>query len=232
MPSLYPVAILAGGLATRLRPITSTIPKSLVDVAGEPFIFRQLRYLKSQSISDIVLCVGHLGEQIQSAVGDGSQFGLSVSYSFDGPTLLGTAGALKQALKLLGPHFFIFYGDSYLPIDFRPVQDAYLKQGKPALMTVLRNNGLWDKSNVFLQDGRLVEYNKRTMDTKMQHIDYGLSVVSDEIFKNLQENHPADLADIFTNLSHQGNLGFMEVTQRFYEIGSKEGLAETTELFR
>ncbi|MEI6713455.1 MAG: nucleotidyltransferase family protein [Verrucomicrobiota bacterium] len=228
----FPVAILAGGLATRLRPITSTIPKAMVDVAGEPFIFRQLRYLKAQGIERVVLCVGYLGEQIQEAVGDGAAFGLRVDYSMDGPTLLGTAGALKRALPMLGPDFFVFYGDSYLPIDFAPVQQAYIEQGKPALMTVLRNNGQWDKSNVLLEGDHLVEYNKRVLRPEMEHIDYGLSILSSEALKGLPENQPADLADIFTNLSHTGQLAHQEVHQRFYEIGSPEGLAETCALFR
>ena len=114
-----PVAILAGGLATRLRPITEKIPKSLVDVAGEPFIVRQLDYLFRQRVRDVVLCIGYLGEMIEAVVGDGSRFGLRVSYSIDGPILLGTGGALRRAAPLLGEAFFVLYGDSYLPVDYR-----------------------------------------------------------------------------------------------------------------
>src|SRR6187431_438884 len=131
------VAILAGGLATRLRPITETIPKALVEVAGVPFIARQLDYLRAQGIPRAVLCVSYRGEQIEAAIGDGRDFGLEVRYSYDGPKLLGTGGALKRALPLLGERFFILYGDSFLPVDFGAVEAAFRASGKPALMTVL-----------------------------------------------------------------------------------------------
>ena len=156
---MLPVAILAGGLATRLRPITQTIPKALIEVAGKPFIHHQLDYLKKQGIEQVVLCIGYLGEMIQEVVGDGSTFGLRVIYSPDGPVLLGTGGALRQALPMLGEDFFVLYGDSYLPVDFRAVQEAYLASHQPALMTVLKNGDRWDKSNVLFDQGRLVEYN-------------------------------------------------------------------------
>ena len=149
-----PVAILAGGLATRLHPITETIPKALVDVAGTPFILRQLDYLRRQGVSRVVLCVGFLGEQIEAVVGDGAAMGLSVSYSQDWPKLLGTGGALKQALPLLDSRFLVLYGDSYLPIDFAAVEREFLVSGKPALMTVQRNEDRWDKSNVLFREQR------------------------------------------------------------------------------
>ena len=145
---MLPVAILAGGLATRLRPITETIPKALVEVAGEPFIARQLNYLSEQGVSKVVLCVGYLGDMIRDVVGSGERFGLKVSYSEDGPTLLGTGGALKAALPLLGRHFFVLYGDSYLPVNFSAVQTAYEQNKRQSLMTVLKNQDRWDKSNV------------------------------------------------------------------------------------
>ena len=171
------VCILAGGLATRLRPLTETIPKALVDVAGKPFIDWQLRYLKDQGVEQVVICAGYLGEQIQAAVGDGSAWGLSVQFAFDGDTLLGTGGAVRRALPLLGEDFFILYGDSYLPVNFATVQQDYFRQQKPALMTVLRNGGRWDRSNVLFQDGRLVAYNKAAPTPQMDYIDYGLGVM-------------------------------------------------------
>src|SRR5258708_3077419 len=121
---MLPVAILAGGLATRLRPVTETIPKALVEVAGKPFILRQLDYLREQGVSRVVLCVGFLGEQIRAVVGDGTALGLSVSYSQDWPTLMGTGGALRQAPPLLEFQFLVLYGDSYLAIDFASVEGA------------------------------------------------------------------------------------------------------------
>ena len=158
---MYPVAILTGGLATRLRPITETIPKALVEVAGKPFIFHQLDWLQRQKIEKVVLCVGYLGEKIQVKVGNGDARGINVSYSFDGEKLLGTGGALQKAIPSLGREFFVFYGDSFLPIQFKPVADTFQSSGMPALMTVLKNEGKWDKSNVVFCNGKIVDYNKK-----------------------------------------------------------------------
>src|SRR5512144_908368 len=143
-----PVAILAGGLATRLRPITEKIPKSLVPVAGRPFLAHQLELLRSRGIIRIVLCVGHLGEMVEREFGDGSAHGVRLEYSFDGPVLLGTGGALKRARPKLGQQFFVLYGDSYLPVAFSPIAECFERSGKPGLMTVYRNEGQYDTSNV------------------------------------------------------------------------------------
>ena len=160
---LFPVAILAGGLATRLRPITETIPKALVPVAGEPFLFHQLRYLKGQGGRRVVLCTGYLGEQVEAAVGTGEAFGLEVEFAHDGAKLLGTGGALKAASARLGDDFIVLYGDSYLPVDFMAAQRAYQQRGLPALMTVFRNENAWDKSNADLTADGLVVYDKRNL---------------------------------------------------------------------
>ena len=229
---MLPVAILAGGLATRLHPITQTIPKSLVDVAGIPFIVRQLDYLGQQGIKDVVLCLGYLGEQVKAVVGDGSSFGMNVTYSWDGPKLMGTGGALKQALPLLGEQFFVFYGDSYLPIDFMRVEESFRQRGKPALMTVLCNGDLWDKSNVLFRNDSLVEYNKRMPRSEMAYIDYGLGILSAAVLQDVPLNEPFDLAEIYHNLSVQGDLAGYEVFERFYEIGSLKGLEETVNYFQ
>ena len=229
---MLPVAILAGGLATRLHPITETIPKSLVEVAGMPFIVRQLDYLHCQGITDVVLCLGYLGEQVKAVVGDGSSFGLKVTYSWDGPKLMGTGGALRQALPLLGEQFFVFYGDSYLPIDFRKVEESFRHSGKHALMTVLRNGDLWDKSNVLFRDASLVEYNKRMPRSEMAYIDYGLAILSAAVLQDVPLDEPFDLAEIYHNLSVRGDLEGYEVFERFYEIGSLKGLEETVKYFQ
>jgi NDP-sugar pyrophosphorylase family protein len=224
---MLPVAILAGGLATRLRPITKKIPKALIEVAGRPFIAWQLEYLRKQGATGVVICVGFLGEQISACVGDGREYGLQVSYSFDGPRLLGTGGALRQALGLLGSAFFVLYGDSYLPIDFHAVELDFVRQAKPAMMTVLKNEGRWDKSNVLYRDGRLIEYNKQAPRPDMAYDDYGLGVLSASVFANRGDGESFDLADVYRLLSLAGALGGFEVFQRFYEIGSHEGLKET-----
>ncbi len=225
------MAILAGGLATRLRPITESIPKALVDVAGKPFIVRQLEYLRKQGLRNVVLCVGYLGEMIKDVVGTGEGYGLHVRYSFDGPKLLGTGGSLKKALPMLGDHFFVLYGDSYLPVDFSVVQDAYTNGGKAALMTVLKNGDRWDKSNVLLVDGQLIEYNKLAPKSEMKHIDYGLGIISASVFDTYRTEGAFDLAEVYQDLSVKGDLTGLEVHRRFFEIGSHSGLKETEEYF-
>jgi MurNAc alpha-1-phosphate uridylyltransferase len=227
-----PVAILAGGLAMRLRPLTEATPKALLDVAGKPFIIRQLDYLREQGVGQVVLCTGFLGEQIGRVVGDGSSCGLSVSYSQDWPLLLGTGGALKLALPQLGSRFMVLYGDSFLPIDFTAVEHRFLESGKPALMTVMHNAGRWDTSNVLFRDGAIVEYNKRAPTAGMRHIDYGLGALSADVLMDHKAEGAFDLADIYHGLSMSGRLAGMEVHERFYEIGSSKGLAETADYFK
>jgi len=229
---MLPVAIIAGGLATRLRPATEKIPKALVDVAGQAFIIRQLRYLHGQGIARAVLCIGYRGEQIEAAVGDGAWLGLDVRYSQDGMPLLGTGGALRRALPLLGDAFFVIYGDSFLPIDFRRVAEAFVAGRKPALMTVLRNGDRWDRSNAHFEGGLVRAYDKHAPRSGMAYIDYGLSILSADVLARHADGEVFDLADVFHGLAATGDLAGFEVVERFYEIGSREGLAETEAYFR
>jgi NDP-sugar pyrophosphorylase family protein len=224
---MLPVAILAGGLATRLRPATEKIPKSLLDVNGEPFIVHQLRLLKACGVPRAVLCVGFLGEMVRDVVKDGRAFGLEVKYSFDGPALLGTAGALKRALPLLGPAFLTLYGDSYLLCDYTNVARKFEESGKQALMTVFHNEGQWDASNVEFTDGRIVAYNKKERTPLMKYIDYGLGAFRLKAFERVPADKAFDLAELYQVILADGELGGMEIQQRFYEIGSPAGLAET-----
>lgn len=230
-PSDLPVAILAGGLATRLRPITETIPKALAPVADEAFLAHQLRLLCSRGIRRAVLCVGYLGEMIQRDFGD-TAFGVELRYSFDGPKLLGTGGALKRALPLLDDAFFVLYGDSYLPIDYAAVAAAWESSGQRALMTVFRNEGAWDTSNVEFVGGKIARYDKRERTPAMHHIDYGLSIFRRDVFDAYPAGEPFDLADVQRDLAVAGQLAGHEVTRRFYEIGSHEGLAELDQFLR
>ena len=225
-----PVAILAGGLATRLRPITEKIPKSLVEVAGEPFLAHQLRLLHSRGIRRAVLCVGYLGEMIERDFGDGSAFGVALKYSFDGPVLLGTGGALRLALPLLGDAFFVLYGDSYLPVDYAAIADAWRASGKDALMTVFQNEGAWDTSNVEFSDDKLLRYDKRDRTPAMRHIDYGLSIFKASVFAARASGGKFDLSDVQRDLVAQGRMGGYEVRERFYEVGSHSGLADINTL--
>ena len=224
---MLPVVILAGGLATRMKPITEKIPKSLIEVNGKPFILHQLDYLKSQGIQNIVLCIGHLGHMIESLIGDGKALGLNIQYSLDGDKLLGTGGAIKKALPLLSKDFFVLYGDSFLPIDYKNVEDAYVSSKKNALITVIKNNNQWDKSNVEFASGTLIEYNKHHPNQRMHYIDYGLSVLNESIFDAYYENESFDLSDLYHKLSLHDHLAGFETFERFYEIGSQNGLKET-----
>lgn len=223
---ILPVAIIAGGLATRLMPLTKRIPKALIDINGEPFIAHQLRLLRSRGIVRVVICAGHLGEMIQDFVGDGGQFDIQVDYSFDGGILLGTGGAVKKALSLLSDTFFVLYGDSYLPCDYVKVQAEFESSGKKGLMTVFHNKGNWDTSNVELKEGRILAYEKKQLTRRMKHIDYGLGVFRREAFDTVSEDVPYDLADLYHILLENEDLAAFEVMERFYEIGSITGLED------
>ncbi len=221
------VVILAGGLATRLRPITEEIPKSLIEVAGEPFICHQLNYLRKQGVNSVVLCIGFLGEMIQEVVGNGSRWNMHVNYSLDGPALLGTGGALRRALPLLEEHFFILYGDSYLPINFSDVEKTYAASGKKGLMTVLKNQNRWDKSNVEFNAGQIAEYNKSEIRPQMHYIDYGLGILKSAVLQAYPAEQSFDLSRVYNDLSLEGELAGYEVFERFYEIGSRQGIVDT-----
>jgi N-acetyl-alpha-D-muramate 1-phosphate uridylyltransferase len=224
--SRIPVAILAGGLATRLRPITEKIPKSLIPVAGKLFLAHQLELLHSRGIRRVVLCVGYLGEMIQREFGDGTKSGVKLDYAFDGPKLLGTGGAVKRALPLLDEEFFVLYGDSYLPVDYAPIAEFFRRSGKLGCMTVYRNEGKYDTSNVVFRDGEIVVYDKKHRRPEMQHIDYGLSLFKSRAFDSYPPDQPFDLAEVMGKLVREKQLAGYEVRERFYEIGSPAGLAE------
>ncbi len=224
--------VLAGGLATRLWPVTKQIPKALIPINGRPFADYQLAWIARQKISDVVFCVGFLGAQIRSFVGDGARWQLRVRYADEGNQLKGTGGALRIALDagLLEDHFFVLYGDSFLPVDTAPVLEAFRACGLPALMTVMRNENQWDTSNVEFATPLVRLYDKgcdAATRARMHYIDYGLSVISrDLIGARIATGAHVDLADIFKTLSLAGELGGFEVTERFYEVGSQRGIDE------
>jgi N-acetyl-alpha-D-muramate 1-phosphate uridylyltransferase len=221
-----PVAILAGGLATRLKPITESIPKSLLRVGGKPFAFHQLELLARQGIRRVVFCVAHLGEQIQDAVGDGSPWGLEVYYSFDGPIRLGTAGALRHALPQLGDEFLVLYGDSYLECPYMDIGTAFQRSGQLGLMTVFRNDDRWDRSNIVFSNGRILRYDKSQQSPDMHYIDYGLGALRSTALEKYAAEEPLDLVDVYQDLIALNALTGYEVENRFYEIGSVKGMTE------
>jgi NDP-sugar pyrophosphorylase family protein len=222
------VAILAGGLATRLLPLTKSVPKSMIQICGKPFVHWQTKLLASAGVTNIVYCVAYKSEKIQRFLGDGSSYGVNINYSYDGVKLLGTGGAIVKALPLLGHKFMVLYGDSYLPIDYSIVVDEFEKSGMPALMTVYANSGKFDASNVDFRDGVLNRYQKRISTPEMTHIDYGLSCFEETVFMNYELGLPVDLAQICTDLSSQNQLKGYEVKERFYEIGSLQGIRDFT----
>ncbi len=226
---VFTLALLAGGLATRLRPITQEIPKAMIDINGKPFIVRQLELLNKNGIKEVIICAGYLGEQIRDYIKDGSGSGMKVEYSFDGDKLLGTGGAIKKALPLLNDVFFVMYGDSYLDVDFREIASYFLRSNKKALMTVLKNNGQWDKSNVVFKNGRIINYDKKYFVPEMNYIDYGLGIMRKSVFNDIKDNEVVDLADIYKYLVNEDQLVGYEVKERFYEIGSFKGIEETRE---
>ncbi len=229
MPKL---ALLAGGMATRMRPATLTTPKSMLSVADQPFLSHQLRLLVSQGVNDIVICAGHLSAQIEEFAGNGSRWGCSLAYSHDGVQPLGTGGALRQALPLLGCDFFVMYGDSYLTVRFSDVWDAFWRSGKQGLMTVFANQGRFDASNILFEDGEIQQYSKTYRGPAMRHIDYGLSCLTAEALRRWPEGSAFDLSDLMVDLLARNELAAFEVHERFYEIGSPEGLMEADAMLR
>lgn len=226
MPS---VAILAGGYATRLYPISKTMPKVMVKVAGKPFIAHQLSLLKNNGLKTVVICAGYLSKQIEDFVGDGKNFGLSISFSVDGEKLLGTGGAIKRALPLLTDVFLVMYGDSYLNINFKPVIDYFLSRDRKGLMTVLRNMNKWDRSNIVCKNGDIITYDKNAHDRRMEYIDYGLGILRKSALDEIDDKEVFDIAELYRNLIQKRQMLSFEVKKRFYEIGSQSGLAETEE---
>lgn len=227
-----PVALLAGGLATRLRPITEKIPKALVEIAGAPFIDHQLALLHRNGIRKVVMCLGYRGEMVEQHCGDGSRYGMELSYAFDGDKLMGTGGAIARARHLLGSKpddvLWVMYGDSYMDIDYRAVLEAFLAAPSRslALMTVLRNGNRWDKSNVVFQNGRLLKYDKKNRTPEMDYIDYGVALLRMAAVDRIPTDRPFDLAELYTALVDEGRMIGFEVFERFYEIGTPESLEE------
>jgi len=218
------IVILSGGKATRLYPLTKKIPKSLIEICGKPFLTHQIELLKKNKITDILLCVGKFSDQIINYYGDGKEFDVSIKYSIENPNnLLGTGGALKKAEKLLDKEFLVMYGDSYLPIDFTSVISAFHQSKKTGLMTVFKNQDKFDKSNVDVQNGLVLRYEKSGKNNELQYIDYGLLVLKKELLTTIPDDKFVDLVSIIKSLVEKNELVSFTVTERFYEIGSTSG---------
>jgi NDP-sugar pyrophosphorylase family protein len=218
--------ILAGGLGTRMRPLTDACPKTLLPVRGRPFAYHQLHWLAAQGVTDVVYSIGHQGQMIRQYWEQEPSPVPSLRYVDEGAQLRGTGGALRLASEqgVLQDSFLVIYGDSFLPVEFGPIWTAFQASGLPALMTVLRNENRWDRSNVIYEAGRVLLYDKAGA-PGMQYIDYGLSCLRRDLFEDVTEE-VFDLAALFGALSRQGRLAGFEVDHRFYEIGSPDGLSD------
>jgi NDP-sugar pyrophosphorylase family protein len=228
--AMPPVCILAGGRGTRLGELARETPKPLLEVAGEPFLFHQLRLLAGHGVREAVICVGHRGELIQSRVG-AERFGVRIAYSHDGPGLDGTLGAIRRALALLPERFLVLYGDTYLRLDYRAVEHAWRESGLPALMVVLRNDGRWDTSNVRYELGRVLAHDKHAPAPDMSWIDYGLGGLTAGALGRVAESE-RDLAVLYGALARRGEVCGYPATKRFYEIGTPAALKETDSFLR
>lgn len=219
-----------------MQPLADTIPKALVPVAGRPFVHHQLDWLRNQGVRNVVFCIGYRGAQLREFVRNGGVWGLSVRYVDEGEDLRGTAGALRRALDedALAESFTVVYGDSFLPVELAPIWKAFQEIGGRALMAVFRNENRWDASNVLYEDGRVVEYDKRNAGARAElaWIDYGLAVLArDLVAERVEPGETADLADLYRELSLEGELAGFEVSERFYEVGSLEGVAALERYF-
>jgi NDP-sugar pyrophosphorylase family protein len=215
-----------------MRPLTDPLPKALLEVAGEPFLAHQLRLFARQGIANVKLLVGYRWEQIRAFAGDGSRFGVRVDYIVDGPKLFGTGGAVRRALDRLGPEFLVTYGDAWLDTPYGAVVEAFHASGLPAMMCVFRNENRWDMSNVVFENGVIRLYSKTRRLSEMRHIDWGLGMLKAAVLATRPIDEPWDLSELYEELSVAGRLAGYEVAQRFYEIGSLAGLAETDRLLR
>jgi NDP-sugar pyrophosphorylase family protein len=228
--SLPSVCILAGGLGSRLGDRVATTPKPLLEVAGEPFLLHQLRLLAANDCDHVVICVGYLGELVEARIGQ--QFeGIAIAYSYDGPGLDGTLGAIRRALPLLPERFLVLYGDTYLRLDYRAAAETWERSGRLALMTVLRNSGRWDRSNASFVDGLVDTYDKVAPGPDLEWIDYGLGGLQRDALSFAPPGE-GDLAVLYRNLAAAGELCGYEVFERFYEIGSPTSLLETDAFLR
>jgi NDP-sugar pyrophosphorylase family protein len=230
---VFPVAVLAGGLGTRMAAVTKgVIPKPLLPVAGRPFIDYKLAELAAQGVETVVLLVGHGDDRLSEHVGYGARYGLRVTCRSDGGVLLGTGGAIRQALDELGNVFWVTYGDSYLRAPMAAVQEAFLKGRFEGMMTVLRNRDRWDRSNVRVKHGLVVEYRKGAPPGTYEHIEYGLSILRRRSCERFPSGRPFDLQEVFQQLVEGGQMGAYPVGRRFYEIGSPRGYRETDMFLR
>ncbi|TMK38073.1 MAG: nucleotidyl transferase [Actinobacteria bacterium] len=225
---MYPVAVLAGGLGTRMARRTGPrLPKALLEVAGRPFIDFKLAQLAAEGVTQVVMLLGHGAEAIADHVGDGAAYGLHLDIVPDGEVLLGTGGAVRRAVPQLGDAFWVTYGDTYLSVPMAEVEEGFRCACRQGLMTVFRNRDTWDLSNVALREGLVAEYRKGAAPGTYEYIDYGMSILTTGAFASFPPGTTFDLAEVLQSLIAARELAGFEVEERFYEIGSEAGFQET-----
>jgi NDP-sugar pyrophosphorylase family protein len=222
--------ILAGGEGTRLKPLTEKTPKAMITVAGKPFLHHQINLLKRKSIVDLLICIGLGGEIIRKYFGDGQSFGVRITYSDDGDTLLGTAGCLKKAKALLAERFFLTFGDAYPILDYEAASAIFLMRRKLAMMVVNKNADRYGRSNTIVQDGLVTYYSKKEMRTGMDHIEFGVTFMHRKALDMIPDEYPLDLEVLYRRIIAQEEMAALNVDQRIYDIGSPKGLTEFREL--
>jgi NDP-sugar pyrophosphorylase family protein len=222
---MLPMAILAGGLSTRLKSLTNKLPKSLLEINGKPFLEWQLKLLEDSGINHVVYCLAHKGDMIRDYLIQ-RKTDIKIDFSFDGDSQLGTGGAVAKAREILGKNFFVLYGDSYLPINYIEVSNFFTTQKMSALMTITRNKSERETSNVIYEEKTIKLYDKFKQNSKMLHIDYGLSIFNEKVFEDFPKDRFFDLSDVQHQLSIEGNLAGFEVNHRYYEVGSIQGIQD------
>jgi NDP-sugar pyrophosphorylase family protein len=223
-----PILILAGGAATRLGELGRQTPKSLVPVSGEPFLKRQLALLTAAGFREVIFCLGHLGNAIRDFVGTGEAFGIKAYYSDDGEKLLGTGGALRKALKsvnLSNNHCAIIYGDSYLPIDYQAVARSFHRLRKSGIVTVFRGDVAGVPANTEVDHELVVAYDKENPTDRMEFIDYGFMIFEKSALIDSPYEGAFDMSVLVKQLAAEKRLAAFEVAQRFYEVGTPDGIA-------
>lgn len=226
------VLVLAGGLATRLHPITLSIPKCLVPCGGHSFVDYTLAWMGANGVRRATYVVGHLGEMVIEHLQSVRYPGLTVDWISEGDIRRGTGGAVDLACARgeVGEDFLLMYGDSFLPVDFSAVWESARRLRAPALMTVFHNRGELDRSNLHFQPPLVTLYSKDPEvqhHEKFQYVDFGLSYWRTEIWRKNSLNQAAwDLSTLMAKQAASGLMFGLEVHTRFYEIGSPTGLKD------
>lgn len=220
------VYVLAGGLGTRLGKLTKKTPKIMVKINSIPFIDYQLSHFYDNGITNIIYCLGHYQDQVCDYIESKKISKIKIQYAFETDQLLGTGGAIKNALHLAEDKFIVQYGDSFLPIKYADIYNHFIRSNKSALMTIYKNKHKHDRSNIYFNGKKIMDYEKLSNhNIKYEYIDYGCSLFKKKVFSDIKEKE-FDLSNVFKKLVHDDDLDHFTTMHRFYEIGSHSGIKE------